>query len=220
MSVTSSLAATLDVFNEVVFHGRSLPQAGEVMEWIAGRQVKSGAQAGMFAPTDDDYREGVILFTGEKLRTKLAARNILTAEAVRALALAGGESTERQDALARANRWLFEQCFSRSCTVGECAHSTIGLMRYLAVAKLNDAEQRLTGHISVLSEHRDGQGRWKRFPFYYTLLALAEIALPAAIAELRYAAPACTRALARCSEGGSLSRRRWDVVQKALTKCQ
>jgi hypothetical protein len=216
VNVTDSLAATLGVFNEVIFYGRPLPQSGEAVAWIAGRQVKSGAQAGMFAPTDDDYQQGVALFTGEKLRTKLAARNVLTAEAARALALAGGESTEIQDALAHANRWLFGQCFSRSCTVGECAHSTVGLMRYLAVAKLDDAEQRLVGHVNVLSEHRDGKGRWKRFPFYYTLLALTEIALPAAIAELRYAAPACARALARLMGDDRFSSRRRVILQKAL----
>jgi hypothetical protein len=212
----TSLAATLDGFNEMVFYGRPLPQSGEAVAWIASRQVKSGVQAGMFVPTDDDYREGVTLFTGEKLRTKLAARSVLTAEAARALMLAGEESTEIQDALARANRWLFGQCFSRSCTVGECAHSTVGLMRYLAVAKLDDAEQRLDRHVNALSEHRDGKGRWKRFPFYYTLLALTEIALPAIIAELRYAAPACTRALARMMEDDRFSSRRRVILQKAL----
>ena len=49
--------------------------------------------------------------------------------------------------------------------------------------------------LRVLAGYRtDGRG-WRRFPFYYTLLALTEIDLPAARAELRWAAPAAERSL-------------------------
>jgi len=213
----SSLAATLDAVNEALFNDRSLSKAEkeEAAGWIAGRQVEAGQQAGLFAPTKDDYQEGVKLFTGERLRTKLAARNILTAEAARVLILIsmGGDILEHTD------RWLLEQCFSSTCTVGECAHSAVGLMRYLAAGGLADSEKRLNAHITVLSRHRDGKGRWKRFPFYYTLLALSETDLPAAVEEMRYAAPACERFLRRSPKDDGFALRQRDVVERVLARC-
>lgn len=222
MNVVASLAATLDSINEAFFYNLapSKAQASEAVAWILSRQVTAGRYAGSFVPTDYDYGDGVALFTGEKLQTRLATRNILTAEAARALALCDGSPAEIQVALARTNQWLSGQCFSRSCTVGECAHSTVGLMRYLAVARLDDAERRLAAHVAVLSEHRDGKGRWVRFPFYYTLLALTEIALPSATDELQYAVPACQRALVRSSRDDRFSQRRRDIVGRAIAKCQ
>ena len=212
----NSLSMTLDVVNEALFNGRPLSKAEKekAAGWIAGRQVEVGKQAGLFAPTEDDYQEGVRLFTGERLRTKLAARNILTAEAARALVLLDmGE-----DVLERTNRWLLKQCFASACTVGECAHSTVGLMRYLTVGGL-DSEKRLNAHIAVLSQHRDSQGRWRCFPFYYTLLALSDTDLPAAVEEIRHAAPACERFL-RCSPKDDVfAPRRRAVLQGVLARC-
>jgi hypothetical protein len=212
-----SLAATLDAVNEALFNDRSLTKAEkeEAARWIAGRQVEAGQQAGLFAPTEDDYQEGVRLFTGERLRTKLAARNILTAESARALILIGmgGEVLER------TNRWLLEQCFASACAVGECAHSTVGLMRYLATGGLADSEKRLNAHIAMLSRHRDGKGRWKRFPFYYTLLALSESDLPTAVEEMRYTAPACERVLGRSPKDDVFALRQRDVVERVLARC-
>jgi hypothetical protein len=218
----NGLAATLDAINAVFFrdHG-SLPkaQAEEVAKWVSGRQVRFGRWAGMFAPTDGDYGRngGVSLFTGEKLQTKLAVRNILTVEAARVLVLFGAGL---QGALEYTNRWLSEQCFSRDfCVIGECAHSAAGLMRYLAVGGFADAERRLDAHIKTLARHRDGKGRWKRFPFYYTLLALTEIDLPTAVEELRYAAPACERVRRRSLKDDKYSSRRRAIVQRALAWC-
>jgi hypothetical protein len=215
--VHNSLAMTLDAVNEALFNGRSLSKAEkeEAARWIASRQVEIGQQAGLFAPTEDDYQEGVRLFTGERLRTKLAARNILTAEAARALLLFGRD----EDILERTNHWLLGQCFADACTVGECAHSTAGLMRYLAVGGLADSEKRLNAHIAALSQHRDGRGRWRRFPFYYTLLALSETDLPAAVEEIRYAAPACERLLRRSPKDGLFASRQRAVVERVLARC-
>jgi len=124
-----------------------------------------------------------------------------------------------EEVLERTNRWLLEQCFSSVCTVGECAHSTIGLMRYLAAGGLADSEKRLNAHIAVLSQHRDGKGRWRRFPFYYTLLALSETDLPAAVGEMRHAAPACERFLRRSPKGDLFVTRQRVVMERVLARC-
>ncbi len=213
----NSLAATLDAVNEALFNGRSLSKVEkkETARWIAGRQVEVGKQTGLFVPTEDDYQEDVRLFTGERLRTKLATRNILTEEAARALTL----FDVGEDILERTDRWLLEQCFSSACTVGECAYSTVGLMRYLAVGGLDDSEKRLNAHIAVLSQHRDGKGRWRRFPFYYTLLALSETDLPAAVEEMRYAAPACERVLRRSPRDHTFGPRQRAAMERVLVRC-
>jgi hypothetical protein len=216
-----SLAVTLDAIGEAFFHDRPLSRirGEEAAQWIIGRQVRSGKQAGMFAPTGRDYEDSPRLFTGERLKTKLATRNILTAESATALILLGAPPADAGHALELANRWLSAQCFSDSCTVGECAHSTVGLMRYLASGQPEEWERRLQGHIKVLSRHRDSNGRWQRFPFYYTLLALAETELPSAVEEMRYAAPACERVLTRLSQTDRFSDRRQIVVHRVLARC-
>ena len=218
----SSLAATLDVINEAVFYGRPMSriQREEAARWLAARQLRSGEGSGAFASTDDDRRDGVRLFTGERLRTKLATRRILGQEAARALLLLDASSDEVKGVLERANRWMRDSCYAAHfCVAGECAHAAVGFMRYLAVGGLEDAKARLDEHVEVLSRHRDGNGRWKRFPFYYTLLALCETDLPAAVDELRYAAPACERLLNRSSGNGAVSQRRREIVHRSLAAC-
>jgi hypothetical protein len=214
---SSSLAATLDAIDQAFFDERPLPEAEveAAARWLSGRQVRSGKWAGMFAPTDFDYGHRVTLFTKERLQTRLGVRNILTAETARALTLFGdaGECVERAD------RWLGGQCFARDCMVGECAHSAIGLMRYVAVRDGDRTQLWLARHVERVSARRDGKGRWKGLPFYYALLALSEIDLPAAHRELRYAVPACERVLKRLSGDDAVVRRRRDVVHRALSRC-
>jgi hypothetical protein len=217
----TTLAATVDEVNAAFFDSRAIPpaHAEEITAWLLDRQIRSGKQKDMLAPTDQEYREGVRLFTGERLQTKLATRNVLTAEAARALVLLGTSSAPVQDCLVRVGRKLASQCFADSCRIGECAHSAVGLMRYLAVGGWVDAEAHLARHIKLLSQHRNGSGRWQRFPFYYTLLALTEIDLPSAVEELRYAVPACERVLRRASGDGEYARRRRVVIDQVLSRC-
>ena len=213
-----SLACTMDSLNEDLFYGRTPPEA-EVEAfagWVLGRQGTAGKLAGAFIPTEEDLESGVRLFTGELLKTRLAARNILTTEVARALFLLVPATPGVREALERANRWLLGMCFASSCVLGECAHSTLGWMRYLAAGALSDAEGRLETHLQVLSLHRDGRGRWKRFPFYYTLLALSETTLPAAVAEMRYAAPACERSLRRWGTEGRFTARQKVLLERVL----
>jgi hypothetical protein len=92
-------------------------------------------------------------------------------------------------------------------------------MRYLAASGLADSEERLNAHIAVLSQHRDGKGRWRRFPFYYTLLVLSETDLPAAVGEMRYAVSACERVLRRFPKDDVFALRQRAVVEGVLAGC-
>jgi hypothetical protein len=215
---TDSLAATLDALDEALFNDRKMPtqELEAAARWLAGRQAHSGQWAGMFVPTELDYRQGMALFSGERLHTRLGVRNVLTAQAARVLALCDGALSHRADVLTRADRWLASQCFARDCMIGECGHSAIALMRYIAVHDGARAAAWLDEHLAMLAQRRDGKGRWTGLPSYYVLLALGEIDRPLAYRELAYAQPACVRALKRLPGEDLVTQRRRAILLRVL----
>jgi hypothetical protein len=81
-------------------------------------------------------------------------------------------------------------------------------------------EERLRKGVGqLLKAHRSGEGKWRVFPFWYTVLALAEMDVPEASAELRHVAPALERAARRAPGAGVFARRRQQLAQRALGKC-
>lgn len=72
--------------------------------------------------------------------------------------------------------------------------------------------------LADLREHRDGTGRWRTYPFHYTLSALAELEPDAALAELRYAAPACERVLRGRVRDDVFSQRRAALSERVLER--
>ena len=214
---------TLDTLNEAVFYGT--PTAGTVRTsaaaTIAARQLRSGPHAGLLAPDEADYAAGIRLFTGERLHTRLGPRNVLSCEAGRLILLLGLPVPGLEAVLDRLQRRLTDECFAAQyCLVGECAHSGLGFMRYLAAGGAADAERRLNTHIKIINTHRNSKGTWLRLPPSYTLLTLNEIDLPAARAELRYAAPALERSLKRpAASEAPYDRRRRDLAERILAKC-
>lgn len=223
---SNSLASTLDAVNEAFFCGRSLSksQREETAKWIAGRQGRPGSYADMFAPTENDLKEGVRVFTGERLRSQAAIRHILGEEACRVLILLDVPIAAVQNALNRASRGMMN-ALTRSEAGNSmlgmycCGTCTCSLWRHLVVGGLEDAERRLAAGMKTLKLHRDGNGRWRRFPFYYTLLALSEINLPSAIEEMRYASPVCERYLRRSLKDDKTARRRRLLAERILEKC-
>jgi hypothetical protein len=145
------------------------------------------------------------LLTGEPLRTKLGQRNVERLEK----AIAHPEERTTTDA------WAQKQCFYDGCAVGECAHSMVALLRYLAAKGDAASLAKARECLAVLRSGRDGNGRWKGFPFYYALLALAELDVPESRNELAYSAPACRRVLARSERGqGAAEKRR--IARRAM----
>jgi len=61
-----SLSLTLDNVNDQLLAGNTISKtdAAETALWIAERQGLKRSYAGMFAPTEQDFRSGVKLFTG------------------------------------------------------------------------------------------------------------------------------------------------------------
>jgi len=99
-----------------------------------------------------------------------------------------------------------------------CGTCSASLWRHLAVGGLDKPKKRLNAGLRVLRKYRDGSGKWRRFPFYYTLLALSEIDDKLAVHELEYAAPLCERLLNRYRARTKIATRRRVLLQRVLDK--
>lgn len=158
-----------------------------LVAWLLERQIPTGRSAGFFRPSDDDYAERR-LPTGERLKTKLATSYIMSQEAARILHVLAPNDPAVAGAVAKTAARLAETCFAvQHCTIGECAASFIGYVRFRNAVFGDAAAPDITWRLKTLAEHRDGAGRWKRFPPYYTLLVLSEVRMPPADDELDYA---------------------------------
>jgi hypothetical protein len=222
----SSLAATLDRINEALFYDRPLlkAQRQEAAEWIASRQGLKGSYRGLFAPTTSDYKQGAKVFTGERVNSGAATGHILGEEASRALLLLDVHSQSVESALEHATSNMMEAVRRSDSVWGNyglycCGTCSVAYWRNLAAGGLKDPQSRLNAGMKALKAQRDGEGRWKRFPFYYTLLALHELDLPSARAEMRYAAPVLERVLKRKPRKDQISQRRRVLMERILDKC-
>jgi hypothetical protein len=225
-----SLAATLDAVNDALFFGRPISDADRrrAAAWLAARQGLPGSYHGMFAPAEADRREGMRLFTGERVATRAATAHILGEEACRALLLLDVPLEEVRCALARATEamlvrlraaeerekhtgrpWLGQYC---------CGRCTAALWRHLAAGGLERADRHLAAGVEALRHSRDGEGRWRRYPFHYTVLALSEMDVSLAIDELRYAAPILERLANRAPDGAAFAARRRTLTERVLAR--
>jgi len=218
-----SLALTLDAVNEATFLDRRIPRQARVQAatWLAGRQGMPGSYADMFAPTQQDFA-GARLFTGETIASGAATGHILGEEAIRALQLLGVKSPEVRAALARAKAGMetrVTDTVSRPLGMYCCGTCSCAYWRNLAAGGLTRAEARLARGMKDMKARRLDTGKWRFFPFFYAVLALTEIDLPGALAELRYAAPVLERYLQRAATDKVISRRRHAVAERALARC-
>lgn len=221
-----SLATTLDAVEEAFFLGRPLTavQRQQVARWIAVRQGLPGSYAGMFAPGRRDW-DGIAVFTGESITTRAGVSHILGEEACRALIRLGGTQASIRNGLALATKGMLNRLqdsgvSSKSvCGMYCCGICSVAMWRHLMVGGLSEPQRRLVAGMRELKAHRDGRGRWRRFPFWYTLLALGELDLPGARTEMRYAAPGCERYLRRARRNGKYTQRRRLVAERILGKC-
>ena len=220
-----SLGRTLEAVNDALFFARRVTRADRLAaaRWIASRQGMPGSYAGMFAPTEADFRNGSRVFTGERLSTRIGTAHILGEEAVRALILLDVPDRAVRDALARAQEGMnarLRDSAARGYQLGRycCGICSAAYWRTLAVGGLEKSEERLALAVRELKRSRTGDGKWRPFPFWYTLLAIADIELPAARREFAYAAPACERHLNRRAGRDTYARRRRAVAERALAQ--
>jgi len=221
-SDVESLSAVVDAVNEAFFYGRALSHARRerMAKQIASRQGLPGSYAGMFAPAETDFKQGIRFFTGERIKTRAGTAHILGEEACRALILLDVNAASVRDALERATVGMVARLKAeRRPGMYCCGKCSCAYWRHLSVGGLENSQRRLAEGMNALKSHRDGQGRWQTFPYYYTLLALSELDLPSAIKEMRYAAEGCEQYLKRTPSDDKYAQRRQALAERVLAKC-
>jgi hypothetical protein len=221
-----SLAETLDAVNESFFYGKKMTESDRIQTAgrIASRIGKPGCYAGMAAPTGNDFSNGVRTFTGEWVRLKAGTGHTLGEEACRALIQLNVQESTIKEALQQATQGMLQRLMINE-TPGDvqglycCGTCSVAYWRHVTVGGLDKNEARLTAAMKALKSLHSGDGRWRRFPFPYTLLALSEMDSKLAIEEMRYAAPVIERQLKRSLVKDAYSRRRQIIYERILTKC-
>ncbi|GEM_PF-205923 len=224
--VIRSLAAIVDSVEEGWFFGRKVATSVllSAAREMASRQGLPGSYARMFAPTGLDFRRGYRVFTGEPMRSRAGVAHILGEECCRLLLDVKVRDRSVSAALARTENGMLERLNSpesmRYNHVGFycCGICTVSFWRNLAVGGLDRPGPRFKDGLQVLAGSRADNGRWGRFPFFYTLLALTEIDVPAARSELRWARPAVERSLKAMRGTGRYTQRRRAVLEHALER--
>jgi len=217
----TSLDDALDRLQHAHFYGEKLTPREQraLTRFIAERQGGPGAYAGSFALTAPERKAGIRAFTGE-LFTSASARHIAGEECCRVLATLRGRDPRVERALAAARGNLASRILpgvDASPNAGAfcCGKCTVAFWRHIAAGGFNAPQQRLAEGMRLLRSRRDGKGGWRRFPFYYTLLALTEIGPGLAGHELKYASTVFKRRLARKPGPDKYARRRHDIMARA-----
>jgi hypothetical protein len=221
-----SLSETLDAVNQAIFDGQPITsvEREEVANWIAGLQGGPRSYFGLFAPVDHDHAGSVRVFSGEPIKSKVGITHILGEEAGRALILLKSREPAVKAALDRATagileRMTQEESHGKVCGMYCCGTCSVAYWRHVSAGGLDRHEERLNAGMKELRYWRAGEGRWRRFPFYYTLLALGDMDIKPAVDEMRYAAPALERYLKLPRIKGEYARRRRLLFERILAKC-
>jgi hypothetical protein len=222
----TSLSRTLDGLNAVHFDNVALGTAERrhVALWIAGRQGLPGAYGGTFAGLPAERTQGIVLFTGERIQSA-SARHILGEEASRALRLLRVSDASVTRAIEAADAGLL-RCLARAAEDPRhtnpglfcCGKCSVGLWRNLLAGGLDRQEERLQRGAGHLRAVRDGAHGWRRFPFWYVVLALSEMDDREARGELKYAAAELSRVAKRAVPSAGYARRRHQLAVRALTR--
>lgn len=217
----TSLAETIDNVNEAFFYGKKISKkdADVIIDWIRTRLGTEYSYKRSFGITHRDLNSKIYTFTGERLSSPASMRHIMAEEASRVLIQLSKIAKRKIPELERSNKNILGGIM-RSEEEGKpvgtycCGPCTVGLWRHMAAGGFGSYSKKLGKGLEVLKSYRDGKGKWGRFPFYYTLLALSEINHPTAKKEMEYARPVIERVLNRARKNGKFTERRYDLLSR------
>jgi hypothetical protein len=229
---TDSLAKTVDACNDALLfdHTRCKNARRRAAVWIASRVGQPGGYHGLPALTPSDCRGAYVLFTGEKVSSDAARRHVLGEEACRVMRMmvVNDDRLNRPDVVAavrEAERELVTEILDSPANRKDgsegtfcCGTCSVALWRNLLAGGMNRRRERLKSGLGILKAERDGKGRWKRFPYWYTLSALIEMPGRLPDEEIEYAAPGCERLLRRTEKDDPHERRRREIARRALQR--
>jgi hypothetical protein len=222
----TSLSETVDAIHAAQFEGRNIGPAERrhAALWIAARQGRPGAYGNTFAGFPAERTRGIVVFTGERM-THASARHILGEETSRALRELRVRDPKVTRALQAADeglqralaRWAEDP---RHTNPGLfcCGKCTVALWRNLVAGGLDRQDERLRKGAAHLRSMRKGGSEWRRFPFWYTVLALSEMENAEARAELKYAGPELERYAKRPVPSAVYAKRRHELARRVLQR--
>ncbi len=218
----TTLGSAVNSVNETLLFGGRLSKrdSDRISDFIASRQGLPGSYCGLFAPLKNELDKSFKLFTGELINSNVAARHIIGEEALRLLKEIGSRKKEARVAIAHA-----EQAFSRQLIASQqqgsdpgiycCGKCTAAYWRTLSTGWMPDARERLAKGMKSLRKLR-AEGKWRRFPFYYTVLCLCELPEEIAREEIDYAQPACERSYKRLKATDAYRLQKAKILEAAL----
>lgn len=218
----TSLYKTVDNVNEALFYGRKITknEAKEIIIWISTRYDTEYSYNHSYGLTTKDMQMPVFTFTGERLLCA-SMRHIMAEESARVVKQLSKIAGIQPETLKKTDEWFYKM-LEASESAGKplgtfcCGPCTIGLWRYINAGGLPKYKKYISDGLRALHSNRDEAGKWGRFPFYYTLLALSEIEDEIALKEINYAMTACERALKRINKNNIFSRRKRELLLKIM----
>ena len=197
----NGLAQSINTLSKALIKGRifSENEKAEIAAFIFDH--KNPVDRFTFYPTDAERINGIQLVTGEKTKTQLLANNALELETLRILSILTPGDSRLLQLHEKADHRLQKLCFYNICITGECATLSIVFLRYLTALSCDAHGETIDRGFAVLQQMRDGTGRWRKFPFFYTLLWLTELTFPQVKNELAYTLPACQRLIKQYENG-------------------
>ncbi len=214
--VPESLQETLWRLEEVRrgFVSKSVTDVQEALQWVLARQGLHGSYFNLFMPTIQDLSQGVRLLTGERMLSNAGTRHVLGEEALRTVIVWKLKSSS---AVKQALKGLNNLLEAGGKNGRWCCHTcTIAFLRTLAVTRPDKWDRILEKGLNRIRKARTTDGRWRGFPFYYTLLTFSELDTPSARAELRHASKIAKRLLKRYRSDDRTSRFRRLALEATL----
>jgi hypothetical protein len=189
-----SLVKTVDNFNEASCYDIDwLVEAGDLADWISKRLGKEGGYLGSFAMTESDWEMEFRLFTGERIITKAGRAHVIAEEASRVLRIIEEETGVE----IRLSLRIFENIKSQTLETGDycCGTCSVSLWRYMNSGGFGEYSKIYSTGLRNLAVYRSEKGGWRRYPFYYTMLALWESKDPISRQEINFQRSTCLRRL-------------------------
>ena len=201
----TSLAKTIDNVSEALLFGLDIEENEklEIAGFIAGQHGAPYTYANTFAPTDKDMTRNLILFTGERIKSRAGKCHTLGEEASRILRKLKIEDQRIQIALKESDEGLQKRINDHMTRQGGtfgaycCKTCSCSLWLNLSAGGLNNNIQMQLAGLNFLKQFRNDEGSWNGFPYYYTLYVLNEIPSALAIDELQFAACSIEKRLKR-----------------------
>jgi hypothetical protein len=223
----NSLVKTIDNVSEALLYGNKIDKIEKQMiaDFIVYQHTQPRAYAGTFAPTLFDLERDLILFTGEIIKTNGGKCHMIGEEASRILRKLNLKINRINIALQEADTGLRNRIslgldnpryvYGKYC----CKSCSCSLWLNLASGGLGNDTKLLISGLDYLKQHREDNGSWKGFPYYYTLYVLNEIQPDLAMNEIKHtAASAEKRLLKKYDDDDKYILRRRFILENILHK--